>query len=766
MWKKKLRQKKIQFLLIGIILFFASAIFSACLCFTVATQSYATAYYAKNKCPEVFVTVGSGAPAGQLLSQLKSDRDFTRIVSLDGRSTSVKLLHDGHDISPGFYTFYALPDYHSLSWQVTPISGKTNADGPAPGEIWIPQLYADHQHIRIGDKIELKGSATALTVSATLDDATCPSSMFGIYPLYVAKSTLDSEIGGQSCKMMAINSKTSYSQVESWLRSRPSSITKGLMDTYNVSQLLLSFRMYTLILGSIGMLSAVLIFVVSIIIIRFLIKNNILKEYRSIGIYKALGFTDQQIAGFYFKCYALTGFAGLTLGAAAGLPLGTFIGKFITRYITGFHLSYSAILLAVGGAAALFLLLLFFVYRAHRQIERITPVQALQMGTNSTQRKLTRSVLRSASSPLATAVNDLCKHRSFSVMFMIILTVSFYLCALFISINYSCGHIAEHADIWFGIPKADDYISGNLTPDNITAVKNDPAVAKIISGTPIIDTSIRTEKNAYGVSFNEGSVICWSDFLNADFLPPCKIGRAPKYADEIAVSSGSIKGSSLTVGDYITLTVGIRKKTYLVTGIYDNMMHANQSIEMTPQGLLDTGVAYQPTAIAILFKNGADISTFKARMNDFGLTVDRKMDTLQDSITGVEEVINPVTILLVAVFVLFSLLNILNLLLTTQIENRRKFGILKALGFTTAYISLQSFFKTLLLSVSSAAIALLLNALLSPRLFYAFLHINALINSPAALSILIGSMLAGMLTITLLFCIPLRRIAPTELMDE
>ncbi|GGL51006.1 ABC transporter permease [Sporolactobacillus putidus] len=768
MWIHKLRKKKLQFTLIGVILFFASAIFSACLIFTVETSNYAADYYSKKNSPDLFVNISRGAPAKQLLAQARSNKDFTHIATLDGRNVADKLMSGGRDITPGFFSFYALPDYRSVSWKITPQTGTMNKKGPAAGEIWVPGVFADQKGIRTGDKITLQGASNrTLTVSEIINDATCPSSMFGIYPFYVSQATLSSLKGGKPTVLLAINSKTDYSSAETWLHNLPPSITNALSGTFNVSQLLLSFTMFTLILGSIGMLSAILIFVVSIVIIRFLIKNNLIKEYRSIGIYKAMGFTNGQIAGFYLKCYALVGAVGLTLGSAAGLPLGYAVGITITRYIGGFQLSFMSVLLSSGGAAALFILLLLSVWHAHRRIRRITPVQALQIGLSSSPKKLRRSVLPHAFSPLATAINDVCKHRSYSVMFVLILTVSFYLSTFFISINYTVDHIAENSDIWFGIPRAEYYVSGNLTPEKIAAIQHDPAVLNSVYGSPLTPASIKTEKNSYGANFNDSSVISWNHLSDRNFFNASKIGRPPKYANEIAVSSGSIKGSSLSVGDYVTLTIGNSKKSYLVTGIYDNMMHASKTIEMSNQSLKETGLPYRPGMVAVKLKSGADYAAFAARMkHDLGLTADRTPKDVQDSITGVEEIMNPVTIMLVAVFITFSLLNILNLLLTTQLDNRRKFGILKAMGFTTAYISMQNLFKTLLLSLLSAAFAVALHLTLSPLMFYSMMGIPALVNSPQELIILIGSIFAGILALTLLFCIPLRKISPVELMEE
>ena len=121
---------------------------------------------------------------------------------------------------------------------------------------------------------------------------------------------------------------------------------------------------------------------------------------------------------------------------------------------------------------------------------------------------------------------------------------------------------------------------------------------------------------------------------------------------------------------------------------------------------------------------------------------------------------------MVAIFALFSLLNIINLLLTSQIDNRRKIGILKALGFSNAYIGLQNVWKVLLPAIISGVIAFALHCTLSPWLCYEIMRIHGFLPNITGTVWLLAFLLALVLGLALLFNIPLRRISPVELMDE
>ena len=70
-----------------------------------------------------------------------------------------------------------------------------------------------------------------------------------------------------------------------------SSQTKGSINE--------NIQMMAVFIGGMGALAAIIIFIASVIVISFVIKNCINEEYRAIGIHKALGDTNRKIKGFY-----------------------------------------------------------------------------------------------------------------------------------------------------------------------------------------------------------------------------------------------------------------------------------------------------------------------------------------------------------------------------------------------------------------------------------------------------------------------------------
>jgi len=241
MWLKKLKKKKLQYTLVAVILFLTAAIFSACLCFTVEANIFSQNYYSKGKSPDYFLDI-SGKDAGNLLMQkAKENKDFTKITSIKGKEISERLEDNGNNITPEFFYFYEMDNYHTLPWAVSPVEYTKTESKPSAGEIWVTKAYADSKNIRLGDKIVVNNAQhTILTVSALIDDATCPSTMFGEYPFYVDNITLNEFANDTPISLVTINSPKGENSVSEWLNTLPSNLKGVIIDKYPVSLLLMT----------------------------------------------------------------------------------------------------------------------------------------------------------------------------------------------------------------------------------------------------------------------------------------------------------------------------------------------------------------------------------------------------------------------------------------------------------------------------------------------------------------------------------------------
>jgi len=99
-------------------------------------------------------------------------------------------------------------------------------------------------------------------------------------------------------------------------------------------------------------------------------------------------------------------------------------------------------------------------------------------------------------------------------------------------------------------------------------------------------------------------------------------------------------------------------------------------------------------------------------------------------------------------------------------DNRRNFGIMKALGFTYKALRNRYLYKILILTSFSIILAATLNLIFSGEVFIAAVGLDALIISGVTMLDLIIVTALLILTITLICSRRMKNIKPTELIEE
>lgn len=763
MWKKKLQYKRQQFLLIAIVLLFATAIFAGCVSYTLETNSFSKTYFSDENCPDLFYLV-RGENAEKYF--LEND-DVNTLFYQPAKMIEANMVLDNKTLPKYLTAIMALEDYRNVPWNMEIADGNKEVYQPGDNEIWVASVYADENNVQVGDTIKLKSDYSAeLKVSALINTAISPSGMMGIYPFYVNQTTLDT-FEEQKATYISIKLDKNIGSEEGFRQKIPNEFYSNIVYDLDQASLEMSFSMASTLLGGIGTIAAFVIFIVSVILIRFMLKSTLMREYRSIGIYKAAGFTSKKIKSFYLGCYLFVGIIAIPLGAILGIPIAKILGTITFKYLGTFNFSSITIIIDVITVFVLMLLLIINILLTLKGISKITPIDALNIGSTSSKAKLKKSLIKNAYSPLSMAINDIFKRKGLSIMIVLILTVSFYLSLFFSSINYTCGNLENNFDKWFAIPKFDCMINTNSTEELSTYLEN----SSYISGVEYcgFGTKIKNLKcNDQDIDLSQTAIIVFNKYDESKFDFPYTTGKPPQNPNEIGVSISQLKAFGLKAGDYVNLTVGDYTGDYLICGVFPSFMQGGKNIQILSSELDRCNIQYNNNNILIKLNNDTSYVSFKQELESKfpAVQVEKIFTPLVSSSRSITDLASPITTILVGVFFLFSLLNIINLLLMNNIENRRQYGILKALGFTNRYICLRSLFKILVLSVVAAFLAQILQVTTSGPLFFAIVDINAY-ESPASLNAIITSAIMGIIIFTtLMFALPLKKIAPTELMEE
>jgi len=774
MWLQKLKKKKLQCFLIGMFIFLSTLIFTSSLSLITSITDYVNKYYANDKYYDIIIYKANESAKNDVLNWCKSNNKIDGVKAFEDLSSGYNMYNKGEKLDVSSYDIVPLEDAQNIPFGITRIKCINNNRVPEKGEVWITQLFSDNYHVALGDNINFKekDKTISLKVTALINDSMQPSSMIGTDCLYTSNSNINDFSGFKKEEMIFINPKKN---VDVKNMEKDISSIKGL-GGYLLDKDTLKLGATALIsmIGGASTLASVLIFVASLFLIRFIMWDNILKEYKSIGIYKALGFTNKEIGKFYIVGYATIAFIGSILGVLASIPILNYTASKVLKYIgnfNGINVDFKELMLIVILFSLIVILNLYFVIR---KTYNISPVKALAVGVTSSRKKLTKSLIKNSPSPLALAINDIFKYKKISTFIAASLGLALTLTILFGNLNFTLSRMADNVNVWFGIPKTNITINSaeNASRDDmknvLSYVQKDKRVKNYVYG--IMESNdVVLDTKKYKIKSNLYSATVMSSYSDDLGLTTIK-GHNPKNENEVAVSINILKEAGLSIGDYIELSVNNKKETYLICGSYDSMMEEGYGLRMLYSSVKkqDPEAAYD--TIYTNLENNQNNNTFEKDVNKKFLHMEATSDIegqMKYIINSIPSIVTPITYMLIAVFIIFSIVTILNIIIMNIRDNRRSFGIMKALGFTYKEIRNRYLYRIILLTLVSILLAVALNIAFSRTVItYVIDNLDVLIISPKVVIELLLSMFVLVVLVTFICCQSIKKAKPTELMGE
>lgn len=775
MWIKKIKQKKIQFLLISIILMVSSSIFAISSSFTSIVNKYTKEYYDGENIKDIVVQTYSKDVVPKIENYIKekdpSEKDIRRTRGL---MADRLVFNRDINLDLGMTTLVTYEGINNHPWDVVKTEGE-NTERPSKGTVWVQNILADSKSLKVGDMLRIKdgNDYKELKISALVNDSMSPSSVIGYANLFINDDDYNEFKFLLKSNYIGYNSQKEYTDATSDLISFVGGSIDGVI--YDKWITIFAANASSTITSAIGLSTAILIFIVSIIIIRFVLWNNILKEYKSIGVYKSLGFTSRQIRNIYLKSYGIVGIIAIIIGSFLSLFFTNYLVKISVKYIGKYKASINGLSFILITVVIMSLILILNIYLLLKRINKIKPVEAFRVGITSSKKKFKKSLIKGASSALSTSINDIFKYRKQNIIIAVVLTLVLYLSIFLISVNYSMIHLKSNAWNIFGVLQGDismDFPTGDNSYNRaLEDLKRDPMVkgkrecSYDVGKVVYIDTAKYNIKNAQIINF-----IYDNYDQTDDFKLSIKEGRNPKNQNEIAISEQMLKDAELDIGDYFEVKVLGEKRSLLITGKYIGMMSNNYSCRLTmdivPSEIKNT---LNNLNINITLNNKKDFNKFKEiYMKKYAVcSIDIAPSLIGTASVSVIEIVKPVTTIILTGVILFSLLNIINLIIMNNNDNRRNNGILKSLGFSSEYIIKRTVYRILILTSISSIVAFSLNILASSGLFkVSMMGIDGLMISN-------GQVIVTLLTIDLLTIIAsiiatqsIKKISTVELMEE
>lgn len=566
-----------------------------------------------------------------------------------------------------------------------------------------------------------------------------------------------------------LTDKSENLNYEATLKSAVSEYQPNIVMVSNCYDIVSQSRYISQMICS-GILAAMAFFVllIALVVIVSNIVNYIQVNMKNLGALKAVGYTSGQLIRSLLLQFLVLTFIAAVVGIGLSYLLFPAVNTMMIAqtgipYIVRFLPMPLLISLAVlSGTVAL------SVWLASRRIKKIEPIAALRSGIQTHNFKRNHVPLENtkAALNLALALKTTLSGVKYNItvcIIMLVLSLVIVFSGLMIEnvitdmtpfLNLIVGEIADS-----GIN-----VQTDAEEDFLREMLADSRVEKIY---------VYTMMNVSHVGGAELMASICDDFSKVNNQNTVFDGRFPKYNNEIAIAAKYAKENGFKIGDEIEITANGKQDKYLICGFTQISNNLGRDCLFTRAGYERLG-SLTNTSYYINLTDETDIDAFNLEMNEnFNGSVNETMNfeaTLL-SLSGVY--VTLITIIVIAILVLSVIIIsfVLYLLVRTMLNNKiRDYGILKALGFTTKQLILQtalSFMPTMILSATVGLIAcsFIINPLMS--LFLSGIGIvKCTFTVPIEFTVVAGvGLVCFAFAIVCLLSLKIRKIAPIALLS-
>jgi len=565
---------------------------------------------------------------------------------------------------------------------------------PLEGDvIYIPHfIMIDNGH-EIGDSFRLNFSGRDFwfTIGGSTEEILLASMMASTARFYISDEmfqTLQAEFPGLIHTMLTARLENHEESIhllndfnnESFLSIVDGSAVNSFAQSYEAAR---SGRlMFPNVLSMTIIALATIIFVVSVVMIRFRIKSNIEEQIKNLGIQKAIGYQSKQII-----CSIALQFAII---AGLGGILGTLMTVLVMPAVAGVFegliglVWQPAIELVASGSILLgtVVLILLIAYLAVRPIKKIYPLVALREGITTHNFKKNYFSLEKArgSLPLVLSLKQMLQNKK-QMLTMIVMTAGITFMAV-ASLTIFHNMVIDNESF-------SNLIAGAVADVRLVLDDSDDALAfqERMANLPEVERIYGMIHGGYPAQINDWNI----NFLvaeNTDYLGEHMLvdGRFPIHANEMAVSPVLARQSEFGIGETVVVTYHDVTEEFLITGVIQSFQDAGLFSLLTGEGFsrLDSNFVFRYFNVDL--HEGVDIDEFIDRVlesegENFEM-IANFADVVEAGLAGMNMPLTVVAFGSVSISVLVVVLVQYMMIKMMLTRRHKELGIQKALGFT------------------------------------------------------------------------------------
>ncbi|MFW5735904.1 MAG: FtsX-like permease family protein [Halanaerobium sp.] len=449
------------------------------------------------------------------------------------------------------------------------------------GEIAVPIYYRQRKNLSPGDSLVIQNDEFKLnfTIKEFVRDAQMNPSIISSKRFVVNQADFE--------KMKNQIGETEY--LISFQLNNPEKISE-FTNQYSQSELpekgpAVDYKIFKLfnsltdgLIAAVIILISLLLNVIALLCLRFIILLTIEEDYKEIGVMKGIGIAARDIKKIYLSKYLFIALSSSAVGFLIYLALRKSFLKNILLYTGETPKSAFQVLLPLLTAFLIAAAVIGFSIFVLRRFKKISPVEAIRMGVNTTsglnKRRFALSKNKLLNANIFLGLRDvLLRFRLFIILFVVFILTTFI---IIVPLNFLNTIKSPEFVRYMGIAESDIIMDLRYTEgiqDRFEQIKTylagDPDVleqgAFVTSRYKIINQE-GLEENIY---IQTGD---FSDF-NVDYLE----GEAPVHDDQIALSYLSSSELNKDIGEKLPVIIEDQKREMTVTGIYQDITNGGRS---------------------------------------------------------------------------------------------------------------------------------------------------------------------------------------------
>lgn len=540
---------------------------------------------------------------------------------------------------------------------------------------------------------------------------------------------------------MRLNDRSENLNYEAALKSAVSEQYPNIVMVSNCYNTVTQSRYISQMICS-GVVSAMAFFVllIALVVIISNIINYIQVNMKYLGALKAVGYTSGQLIRALLLQFFGLAFAAALVGSGLSYCLFPAVNAMMIAqtgipYVMRFlPLPLMISLIVLGGTVA------FVVWLASRRIKKIEPIAALRSGIQTHNFKRNHIPFEKTKVPLnlALALKTTLSGIKYNITVCItMLVLSLVVVFSGLMIENVITDIAPFLNLIVG-ETADSCIS-------VQAGTEDDFLQEMNMDGRVEQVYLYHSLNVSHVGGAELMATLCDDFSKVNNQNIVFEGRFPKYENEIAIAAKYAKENGCKIGDEIEITSNGNQERYLICGFTQISNNLGRDCLLTRAGYERLGTLTNANYY-IHLTGETDIDAFNLEMEeklDGSVNTTINVDATIKGASGVY--VSLMTIIVIAILALSVIIIafVLYLLVRTMLNNKnRDYGIMKALGFTTGQLILQTALSFMPTTILSFGIGLIVCSLIINPLTALFLSgigiVKCTFTVPVGFIIIIG----------------------------